>query len=339
MRKFPRVAAAVAMMSNHEERHKACASLPLPKVHESHGVAALRPDFEVGIVAHCRAPLTHGSDTKAGNATLFRRQPVITDSGAVLELPFYAGNAIRGQLRDLLADHFLFAMGLKPCRVKPPVETWFFHILYGGGALEDGGAAGKAMAKMGSAGALKTDAMREWRQMLPLVSLLGTGMSNRVLAGRVKCGDLRPDCREWGTGTVPVDELFTVEFLTRREDLESYEDHSGMIATSECLRPGTVLRGGMDFDACATPIERGALARGLLELKEHGFIGAQSNKGHGQVEIEYANLPDPAPYDDYLAANRETILDYLENLGAIHARSEFDFGSSAPSVEGEEQFL
>ncbi len=102
---------------------------------DSSGAAAPRQPYAIGIRAKCETPLAHGSDEKAGNSTLFRRISVLATNGNVLELPYYSGNALRGQMRDLLADHFITSIGLHPDRSKPAVALWFFYALYCGGAL------------------------------------------------------------------------------------------------------------------------------------------------------------------------------------------------------------
>lgn len=292
------------------------AGLELPDAEVS-GVAVARGAFEISIRATCETPLAHGSDSKAGNATLFRRMQVLVDGGPIT-LPYYAGNAIRGQVRDLLADHFLTALGLPVSRAKPAVSMWFFYALYSGGALEENSEATKALKKqLGDHGAIRATGIREFRQMLPALSLLGCALGNRVLPGRCQVSDLRPVCREWGTGERPVAELMSWEYLTRREDHEDHLVHHGMIANTEVMRAGTVLEGGIDYDDCTTDIERAALGRGVQLLAARGMLGAENRRGLGRVRIEVGRCPDPAPYDEFLAQQKDGILRYLESIGAL----------------------
>lgn len=282
------------------------------------GQAAKRLAFEVTIKATCQAPLAHGAEGKAGNATLFRRIGVLATNGVALELPYYAGNAVRGQMRDLLADHFLTAIGLTADRSKPAVALWFFHALYAGGTLEDKSDATKALGKlMGSNGAIKGDGIRIFRNMLPALSLLGCALGNRVLPGRIQFADLRPRCWEWGTGETPVAELMDWEFLTRREDHEAHQDHVGMIANTEVLRPGTVLDGGVDYDSTATELERSALGHGLALLQQRGMLGAENRRGLGRVGMQIDHCLDPAPYLEHLGKNSQAIVEFLSEIGAL----------------------
>lgn len=321
IRQRPRIAAMVCLLRDQSDREEAIASIRLPDLDADTGHAPVAPEYQVPVTAACLSALAHGGDAKAGNATLFRRCQVLSTTGAVLDLPFYAGNAWRGQMRDLLADHFLESIGLAPSRSNPPVALWFFHALYAGGVLEEGGEAMKAVkARLGNHGAMKIDGVSELRQMLPGLSLLGVAVGNRVISGRINVGDLRPQCREWGTGDIPAAELMTWEFLTRREDHEGRGDddgHHGMIATTECLRAGTVLDGGLDMHPHISDLERAALGKAVELLMHRGTLGAETRRGLGQVSIDAHRLPDSAPYDQYLADNREAILDYLRDLGAL----------------------
>lgn len=295
---------------------EALATIALPEA-QAAGVATVRSTYAITLRARCETPLAHGSDGKAGNATLFRRMQVLTDSG-VLTLPYYAGNAVRGQMRDLLADHFLTSIGLKVSRNQPVVALWFFYALYSGGALEENSDATKALKKqLGDNGAIRAAGIREFREMLPGLSLLGCALGNRVLPGHCQVADLRPICREWGTGERPVAELMSWEYLTRREDHEDHLVHHGMIANTETLRAGAELEGGIDHDDAIPAIERSALGRGVQLLAERGMLGAENRRGLGRVALTVEDLPDAAPYDAFLAERKADILRYLEQVGAL----------------------
>jgi hypothetical protein len=292
------------------------AAVVLPEA-EISGVAAPRGAYPITLAVICETPLAHGSDGKAGNATIFRRMPVLVDGGSI-SLPYYAGNALRGQMRDLLADHFLGALGLGASRAKPSVAMWFFYALYSGGALEENSDATKALKKqLGDHGAIRAMGIREFREMLPALSLLGCALGNRVLPGHCQIADLRPVCREWGTGDRPVAELMAWEYLTRREDHEDHAEHHGMIANTEMLRAGTVLEGGIDHDDAIAALELAALGRGIQLLADRGMLGAENRRGLGRVRFGIEGLPDPVPYDAFLASRKADILKYLQSVGAL----------------------
>ncbi len=318
LREYPRVAAMLCMVKQ-PEYLEVIESVVMDTA-SSGGVAIADADHEIDIQATCLSPLAHGADTKAGNATLFRRMQVLVTNGQVLSLPFYAGNAFRGQMRDLLADDFVQAMGLSPRRDRPPLALWLFHALYAGGALEENSAAEKALKKhLGGNGSIKAQGIYEFRNTLPALSMLGCALGNRILPGRVRVGDFRPRCRQWGNGDIDAGELFEWLYLTRREDHEEHEAHHGMIATTECLKAGTLLYGGIDMDMHAMPLERSALGRGLQLIREKGYIGAENRRGLGRVEFDMVNVPDPTTYVEYLQENKDDILKYLKDLGAVDA--------------------
>lgn len=325
VRRRPRVTAMIAMMRDEDDFASALDSIYVgdaaPASADDTAVPAA--DYDVGLTVQLLSPLAHGSDSKAGNATLFRRRQVLTPGGNVLELPFYAGNALRGIMRDLLADDLLTRLGLSADRSKPAVSLWFFHAIYAGGVLAEGGGDKVQAAlnkELGNHGSIRTDGIRRIREMLPSVSLLGAALGNRILCGRINVGDLRPQCKEWGNGALPAAELLTHEYLTRRDDFEGRTDedaHAGMIATTEVLREGSTLVGGIDIDAHASEIERAALGHGLDLLVTRGTLGAESRRGFGKCIFTLANKPDAAPYLDFVQAQKSQILAYLDEVGAL----------------------
>jgi hypothetical protein len=326
VREYPRIVAMVVSLKDDADYTAALEQIEVAPVADK-GTALPGRAPQVGITITCESPLAHGADSKAGNATIFRRCQVLSTTGQVLSLPFYAGNAVRGQMRDLLADDFLRALGLTPRRDEPPCKLWFFHALYAGGALEENSAQAKAIAKkLGNNGAVKAEGIHELRDMIPHLSALGYALGNRIISGRLNVCDCRPRCAEWGSGETPVASLMEWTYLTRREDHEGHADdhHSGMIANTECLRAGTMLEGGLDIHDHATDIERSAIGRGLELLSDRGWLGAENRRGLGQVAISLEGAPAGDTYSEYLAANKDKILDYLETIGAINAQGEMD---------------
>lgn len=313
LRQHTKLAAMLAGVRDEALFREALAGIVLPTVATSDepGAAPAAGRFDIALTARCLSPLAHGADGKAGNSTLFRRQQVLLTNGQIVQLPYYAGNAIRGQMRDLLADHFLATLEIKPA-------LWFFYALYSGGALEEAATSTKALAKqLGDNGSLRTDGLRGFRLKVVPLSLLGCALGNRVLPGRIQVAELRPVCAEWGTGPVPAASLLGWEYITRREDDESHKENHSMIANTEVLKAGTELRGGIMTDHGSNEIERGCLGRALVMLREHGQLGANNRHGLGRAEIAIDKCPDPAPYDAHLKEHRQEIVDYLESIGAI----------------------
>ncbi len=321
IREYPNLSAMIVFMDGNDAR-EAIEQIEISnnKIVKP-GIATLRKEFDIVISATCTTPLAHGGDTKAGNASLFRRMDVLSSTKYVLNLPYYAGNAIRGQMRDLLADHFLQSLGIMPSRTKPPIEFWFFHCLYAGGVLEEASKATAAISKFAGATAQKAESIKMIRDMLPALSLLGFAVGNRILSGRCGFGDWRPICTEWGypNTTVNAGDLIEWVFLTRREDHEGHEDDKNvsMIANTECLKAGTELQGGVDISAHASDMEKSALAKGLELLQERGHIGAENRRDLGGVIITLDEETSSAAYDEFLVEKKPEILEFLHKIEAI----------------------
>lgn len=244
------------------------------------GLLQPRRPFDINITTIVTQALAHGDDGKAGNAQLFRR----CDVRGGLRLPFYSGNAIGGAMRDLLADHFLTALGIHTDKADPALNIWAFHLLYSGGVLADG-AIPKAFERTltgAASGSMRSDGVRQLRNMIPFFSMMG-GIGKTPMESYIYINDLRPQCLEWGTGDTPVNDLMTWRYLARRDDYEGRtskaQNNSGdagsdtantsMLANTECLAEGVVLDGGIDVSRHATDIEMAALAKGLLLLQDY----------------------------------------------------------------------
>lgn len=289
-----------------------------------------RRSFDINISATVTQALAHGDDAKAGNAQLFRR----CDVRGGLRLPFYSGNAIGGAMRDLLADHFLSSLGIKLDRAEPALNIWAFHLLYSGGIMADG-AIPKEFERVltgAASGTMRSDGVRQLRNTLPFFSMLG-GIGKSPMEGYVYINDLRPQCLEWGTGDESVNDMMSWRFIARRDDFEGRTSkaqkelgdagaetaNTSMLANTECLAEGVVLEGGIDVSRHVTDIEMSALARGLILLQEHGYLGGKKHRGYGRVNIEYRTdlVLEPTLYDEYLQEHKAEILAYLQSIGAF----------------------
>jgi len=314
LRQFPKFAIMLSFL-NDEELKEACKDIIIENINTNRGTALPQGTYDIKIKLTTVSPLSHGSDLKAGNATLFRGMQVLSTDNTVLTLPFYAGNAFRGEMRDCLADHFLKSLGIKTERNTNNISLAFFHILYAGGVLEENSGITKVIANLlGNNGAIKAKGIYTFRKMLPHISLLGTALGNRILAGRCKFADFRPECIEWNNGVVPAAELMDWLYITRREDNEDSTKNMSMIANTEVIKSGVNLHGGIDMDNYITDIEKSALALGITLINDKGYIGAESRRGFGNIKMLVENLPSTELYTQYLADNKESILDFLKEL-------------------------
>jgi len=282
-----------------------------------------KPDIQTNITL--LSPLSHGSDKRAGNATLFRRFKAKAANGGLLVLPYYAANAARGQIRDLLADHFTDSLGLQVDRKNPPYEAWFFHVLYAGGGLEQakkGSTLEKAAKMIGERANASVDLGEHFtiRYMVPMLSVLGFSLASQIVGGRFEPMDFIPVCAESGLSDQPASSLMDWEYITRREDMEQLgeeDKHHGMIANYEVMVRGSQLVGGFDIRRNATDLEKSCLAKGLELWRESGTVGGGSRGGFGKCKIEFETDLSGELYDQFLADNKDKILDYLRELGGV----------------------
>lgn len=132
-----------------------------------------------------RSPLSHIAETISTTAYL-NQEPVLQPDGTVEEVFVYNGNAWRGQLRDLIATYFLDHVG------NPQIGLDAFHLLYSGGAI-----GGNQQTDINQA--------RAYRRLITPIALLGGGIGNQILPGKLRVSNFYPVCREAPPSLYPVD--------------------------------------------------------------------------------------------------------------------------------------
>ena len=96
------------------------------------------------------------------------------------------------------------------------------------------------------------------------------------------------------------------------------EKSQAMIANTECLMAGTILDGGLSLVQGCTDIERSCVGKALQLLQQRGKIGANNRYWQGRVEITFdGEIPDPRPYEEYVASTKADTLKYLQEIGAL----------------------
>src|SRR5690606_23450406 len=100
--------------------------------------------------------------------------------GSPVEVFIYSGNAFRGMLRDKGAAYMLDSLG-QGATIQVPLDV--FYLLFSGGAL-------------GGKSSVDIDQARRIRQAVPLISVLGGGVGNQILPGKIHVGDAYPLCAE-----------------------------------------------------------------------------------------------------------------------------------------------
>lgn len=270
-------------------------------------------------LATATSPLVHGGEHEGGTTTVFRREKVVQPDGTVENIPIISGNSIRGQLRDECAEFCLQSAGIEFIE-----DVRVFHLLFSGGALTRGS----------DERFIDITLERRVRELLPVLSVFGGSVGNRVLGGRLLVDAWVPLCKE----ALPrLDERYYEEAskismwdlmdrlsFTRRDDAKSrhiqdwlspaaraiydekYEarmeaDEAAergmsqqMRYTYEALASGTRLQAGFTLLA-VDEIEYGAFIAALALFAARPRIGGRSATGLGQVRLDLRQFRVAAP--------------------------------------------
>lgn len=287
-------------------------------------------------------PMQHGADEKSGNVSRFRME-AMTDllTGRDVDVPLLSGNAIRGQLRDLLAADLFERVGLDPRQAL----TTLVHGLFSGGSIAEGN---------GDAAGADVKARGFWRETIPAISLLGGCYENQVMSGWLRCQDARPVCRETAAavashvapGVDPRDlarrlplaqDLFVTRQLVRHahRDLEGAEG-AQMLARFESVKAGTQWVHGLSLSGLETScpsIVKSCLAHALDLLTRVGTVGAGSARGFGGIAFDayrssvLGPLPTSEEYLEHLTTQREAI-----RMALVEGRPGGARGPKAPKL-------
>ncbi len=232
------------------------------------------------------APVSHIGET-ASTGSYF--QTVLTADGRV---PVITGNSVRGQLRDSMAAHLLDTLSegsLIPVKVSKDV----FNILFSGGNIN---------------GAMKDDVgkAKTIRAHFPLVSLMGGGLGDMIMAGKLICSFAYPVCKETEsiTGTESdiswhslIDEMeFTRTDDGKNDQLAAYMQDAGEEKTAKAstqmrysvqyMAAGTEFVQDFIFLDGTTELELGAFYAGLLQWFKVPRLGGIAAKGFGLFDAE-----------------------------------------------------
>ena len=250
------------------------------------------------------SPLSHISQSISTNSYL-EEQPIIQEDGTIQKVFCYSGNALRGQIRDSMAEYLLKKVGRK-------VSKDTFHLLFSGG-------------KIGGDQVVDLEAAKIIRKNIPPLAILGGGIGNQIIGGKCKFQMNYPLCKE-AVRVLP-------EILHKRASLTSYSDmvfeksytrtddskndlncdyfegeqkkkNKGVPAdqmrmTNELIAAGTELYSRIDL-IDVNEIEIGALISGFSEVSTNPYIGGQSNKGHGYADFSYAYQSDNDLVEEFL---------------------------------------
>jgi len=255
-------------------------------------------------VIRLRAPLSHGDPGLAtGNVLRFRRIPA-TNRERRYMIPAISAGALRGVVRRLLWREVFDLCDLSRESVGSPAWDRLYAALANGGHLE------KAEATV------DPNAIRELRASLPVLSLLGSALYDRFVAGRLslshswlRCREA-VECRLVDSAEMPIRDLVadfsTARHVDREEQSPEVSGVTPMPATVEVVVAGAEFQGR---GYCAATLEASAWAHGL-DLVRH--LGGKSGQGCGEVEVEHDG--DGARYVEWLGENVEPLRERLLRL-------------------------
>jgi hypothetical protein len=278
------------------------------------------------------SPMAHGADEKSGNVNLFRRHRVIDAlTGQHAYVPFMAGNAVRGLLRDMVMGRWLGLLGLR-ARDIPPERA---HAMLSGGNVEAGA----------DTGSVRVDIRTMARTMCPPWDLLGGCTDAQIMAGRARIHDAVLVCKEnaWavhqamGVETKNLDEwaatLPEAAELTQLR-LGTRHDHRDIDRTQKMIEKGKsdamlfnvelLLAGAQMVHSLqvfsidgVNPVTASCLADALEEFGSYGVVGAQSARGMGLISFNpyqpgpgTPELPDPTVYIDHVEKNKDAAIEW-----------------------------
>lgn len=227
--------------------------------------------------------LSHMGATHS-TSSLFHRDPILVD-GEVINVPCVTANSLRGKLRRCGAHHLVETLGVKMSR-----EAASRHLF--GGATKSGA------AKIIDLGAKQAE-----RQLNPLLSIFGYGLSD--LSGKLTVGPLWAVCQEtakvglvWHDKNLPLaDDLVSIQSFTRSDSLKDDQfqevflalvegdpdaDSAQMRYDMEVLVPGARLETNLTI-TLATETEFGALMACFKKFSGHAFLGGARRIGMGAV--------------------------------------------------------
>lgn len=291
------------------------------------------------------APLQHGSDSKNGNLTALRRETALDPlTGRRSELPFYGGNALRGQLRDLAFVRYLELLRLTTTEIPPHLA----HSMLAGGTIEAGA---------DTAGVL-LDVRQAARALCPPWDLLGGNLLSQSMEGSVCVNDAVLVCREnaWLVHPYVAHAGESVEALAarlppaeslvvvRQETRQAHRDIPGSKGLQMITQIETLMRGARLVSTISlrrlrqgSEVTRACLADLLESFCAVGQLGARGAVGRGQFSTSgfaptdgQEPLPPSDLYVEWAKANGDAARAWCLRGGAeLRAESAAEVATAA----------
>ncbi len=261
-------------------------------------------------------PIIH-TEESIGTVSKIKRMKVMNGGKPIL-VPALSGNSFRGQLRDLIADHFVEMVRSDGEKIQMTPDT--YGVIFSGGVMKEGSDLDEKMADLMAA--------------VPLLRVWGSAFGNVMLPSKISVSHLIPLTKETHASLSDrVDKLvgdhdhvlvrrmqqllrdlpeaaditFEEGPLTRKDDTKNplaLEDvdltkrtadapPQQMIYHVECIASGTLLLHRIGSKFPLSEIELGCLLDGLIAFAHMPTVGGRSAAGYGRVNFVYRLLLQP----------------------------------------------
>ena len=274
--------------------------------------------FQMVGLFEAKAPIIHTEET-IGNVARIKRIKVL-DAGKPVLVPALSGNGFRGQLRDLIGDHFTEMVREDDNLVT--MSRLMYGVIFSGGVLRE------KYKKLGTH-------MESLMQAVPLLRVMGSAFGNRMMPSKISVSHLVPLAQETGSyladtlaelpesghalvehlaeyrANLPAVEELTFEEgpLTRKKDEENpvltrnvelsgeAVEQQQMIYHVECITGGTMMLQRVGSKFPLSEVELGCLLDGLCAFARAPFVGGRGAAGYGRVEFAYRLTLTPLASD------------------------------------------
>lgn len=226
------------------------------------------------------SPVSHIGET-ASVGSYF--QTVTTSSG---KIPVLTGNSIRGRLRDSMALHLLNKLDIK-------LSKDVFNIFFSGGNIN---------------GVMRDDMekAKQIRKHFPMISLLGGGLGDMIMSGKLICSFAYPICQEtemftgissflsWHNLIDEIDfarvdnskdDMLSV-YLKDIEEQKTAKSSTQMRFSVQYMAAGTEFSQDFIFLDRTTNLELGAFYAGMVQWFNEPHLGGMAAKGFGLFDAE-----------------------------------------------------
>lgn len=270
--------------------------------------------FQMIGLYEAKSPIIHTEET-IGNVARIKRIKVL-DAGASVSVPALSGNGFRGQLRDLIGDHFIEMVRKNDSPVT--MSPLMYGVIFSGGVLKE------KYKKLGTH-------MKTLMQTVPLLRVMGSAFGDRMMPSKISVSHLVPLAQETARyladtlaelpksghalverlaeyrANLPAAEELTFEEgpLTRKKDEENpiltrnvelsgeAVEQQQMIYHVECITGGTMMLQRVGSKFPLNEVELGCLLDGLRAFARAPIVGGRGAAGYGRVEFTYHLMLTP----------------------------------------------